>query len=144
MSSKVPLPLPVPNPDNQGFWEACKRHELVIQQCSRCKTFRHPPRPTCYKCHCSEYGWQRVSGSGTVYTYTVTHQPVHPALADKVPWTVVIVELKEGIRMVSHLVDCPPDQVRIGMPVEVTFEDVTEDVSLPYFRPADTSESPEC
>ncbi len=137
MEPQASLPLPVPNPDNQGFWDACRRHELVVQRCSGCRALRHPPRPGCPKCRSTESEWHRVSGRGTIYTYTITHQAIHPALKGRVPWTVVLVDLEEGVRMVSHLVDSSTEQVRIGMPVEVTFEDVNEEVSLPYFRPSD-------
>jgi uncharacterized OB-fold protein len=77
----------------------------------------------------------KSSGRGTVYTYTITHHPVHPALQEKVPWTVVSVELEEGVQITSNLLDTPPDEVKIGMPVEVTFEAVNEEITLPQFRP---------
>ena len=139
MSSSVSLPLPVPTPDTQGFWDACKRHELVVQRCLRCRTYRYPPQPMCYHCSSSDWEWAQVSGRGTIHTYTITYQPVHPALASRVPWTVVIVELEEGVHIVSHLVGCPPEHVHIGMPVEVVFEDVTDEVTLPKFCPARSS-----
>ncbi|MFQ5874385.1 MAG: Zn-ribbon domain-containing OB-fold protein [Dehalococcoidia bacterium] len=136
MASSIPLPLPVPSPDSQGFWDACKRHELVIQRCSKCRAYRYPPRPMCFDCNATNWEWAKASGRGTIYTYTITYQPVHPALDGRVPWTVITVELEEGVRMVSNLVDCPPEKVQIGMPVSVTFEDVNEEVTLPRFRPA--------
>ena len=136
MTTGASLPVPVPTPDNQGFWEACSRHELVIQRCPQCDTLRHPPRPVCSTCHSDDIDWKRVSGLGTIYTYSITHQAVHPALRDRVPWNVIMVDLDEGVRMFSHLVDCPEEKVSIGLRVEVTFEDVGEGISLPYFRPA--------
>ena len=81
-------------------------------------------------------GWKKVSGLGTVYSYTVTHQAIHPSLRGRVPWTVIMVDLDEGVRMISHVVDCPAEDVRIGMRVEVVFEEVEAGVTLPYFRPA--------
>ena len=131
-----PLPIPVPSIDNQAFWEACNRGELVIQHCPRCDVLRHPPRPMCPGCRSKELGWKKVSGLGTVYSYTVTHQAIHPSLRGRVPWTVIMVDLDEGVRMISHIVDCPAEDVRIRMRVEVVFEEVEAGVTLPYFRPA--------
>ena len=131
-----PLPIPVPSIDNQAFWEACNRGELVIQHCPRCDVLRHPPRPMCPGCRSKELGWKKVSGLGTVYSYTVTHQAIHPSLRGRVPWTVIMVDLDEGVRMISHIVDCSAEDVRIGMRVEVVFEEVEAGVTLPYFRPA--------
>ena len=131
-----PLPIPVPSIDNQAFWEACNRGELVIQHCPRCDVLRHPPRPMCPGCRGRGLGWKKVSGLGTVYSYTVTHQAIHPSLRGRVPWTVIMVDLDEGVRMISHIVDCPAEDVRIGMRVEVVFEEVEAGVTLPYFCPA--------
>jgi uncharacterized OB-fold protein len=90
----------------------------------------------CPGCRGRGLGWKKVSGLGTVYSYTVTHQAIHPSLRDRVPWTVIMVDLDEGVRMISHIVDCPAEDVRIGMRVEVVFEEVEAGVTLPYFRPA--------
>ena len=133
--SLQPLPIPVPSIDNQAFWEACNRGELVIQHCSRCDVLRHPPRPMCPSCRSKELGWKKVSGLGTVYSYTVTHQAIHPSLRGRVPWTVIMVDLDEGVRMISHIVDCSAEDVHIGMRVQVVFEEVDAGITLPYFRP---------
>ena len=131
-----PLPIPVPSIDNQAFWEACNRGELVIQHCPRCDVLRHPPRPMCPGCRSKELGWKKVSGLGTVYSYTVTHQAIHPSLRGRVPWTVIMVDLDEGVRMISHIVDCNAEEVHIGMRVQVVFEEAEAGITLPYFRPA--------
>ena len=138
MPENTPLPLPVPTIDNQAFWEACNRQELIIQHCPRCDTLRHPPRPLCPRCRQGNLGWKQVSGLGTIYSYTITHQAIHPALKDRVPWNVIMVDLDEGVRMISHLVDCPTENIRIGMRVQVVFEEVEVGVTLPYFCPAAT------
>jgi uncharacterized OB-fold protein len=88
----------------------------------------------CSSCGSTEYEWTAVSGRGTVFSYIVTHQAIHPALAELVPHLVVLVELEEGVRITSNVVDCPPDEVAIGMPVEVTFERMNEEITLPKFR----------
>jgi len=90
----------------------------------------------CPNCGSWNAEWAEVSGKGKVYTYIVAHQPFHPAFVDDVPYAVVIVELEEGVRLVSNVVDCRPEDIYIGMPVEVVFDDVTEKVTLPRFRRA--------
>jgi len=127
-------PLPHMTQETREFWEGCKRHELLIQRCKDCGTYRHYPRPMCPNCGSWNVEWIKVSGEGKVYTYIVAHRPFHPAFFGDVPYAVVIVELEEGVRMVSNLVDCKPQDIYIGMPVEVAFDDVTEEVTLPRFR----------
>ena len=129
-------PLPHTAGQAQEFWEGCRRHELLIQRCTDCGAYRHYPRPMCPECGSWNAEWARVSGKGTVYTYTIAVQPFHPGFANEVPYAAVIVELEEGIRLMSNVVDCPPDDIYIGMPVEVVFDDVAEEVTLPRFRKA--------
>jgi len=126
-------PLPLPDPETAFFWEATARRKLEILRCQSCKTWVHYPKPSCWNCSSGDLKPEEVSGRGTVYSYTVTHQDVPGYTA---PFAVVIVELEEqaGLRMVSNVVDVPPDDVRIGMPVEVTFQPVAEDVWLPLFK----------
>jgi uncharacterized OB-fold protein len=126
-------PLPLPDPDTAFFWEATARRQLEILRCQTCKTWVHYPKPSCWNCSSGDLKPEAVSGRGTVYSYTVTHQDVPGYTA---PFAVVIVELEEqaGLRMVSNVVDVPPEDVRIGMPVEVTFQPVAEDVWLPLFK----------
>lgn len=128
-------PYPVPNPDNAPFWDACHRGELRLQRCTQCRTWRHHPRPMCPHCGSMEHEWARASGRGVVHTFTVVHGPTLPAFTARLPYNVVAVELDEGVYMVSNLVDCPPDAIRIGMPVEVVFEPLTDTITLPKFRP---------
>jgi len=90
----------------------------------------------CPNCGSWNVEWAKVSGKGEVYTYIVAHRPFHPAFADDVPYAVVTVELEEGVRIVGNVVDCGPEDIYIGMPVEVVFDDVTEKVTLPRFRSA--------
>jgi uncharacterized OB-fold protein len=128
--------LPVPEPDNQPFWDALRAGELRIQRCVDCDTLQHPPQPICPRCPDSPQEWALMSGRGEVYSYVVTHQPTNPAFRDKTPFATVIVELAEGPRLVSNLVDVAPDAIEIGMPVEVVFHPVTEEITLPLFRRA--------
>jgi uncharacterized OB-fold protein len=134
--SGAAIPLPVPNQDNEGFWDACRRHELRLQRCRRCRTFRHHPRPMCPGCNSTEYEWAAVSGRGVLYTFTIVHDPTLPAFQPQIPYNVAVVQLEEGPFMVTNIVGCATDQIRIGMAVAVEFEDLSSTVSLPRFRPA--------
>ena len=136
----MPLPGWTPDSPDAGFWEACRRHELVVQQCSDCKAFRHTPEILCYLCHSFNYEWFKTSGKGVVYSYMNSEYPVHPVLRDRVPYNVALVEIPEAgnVRMVGNIVDADYDDIYIGMPVEVYFEDHTEEeVTLPLWKRAD-------
>jgi uncharacterized OB-fold protein len=124
--------MPPPNPLTAGFWDAAAHRQLVVQRCS-CGRYRHYPQLLCPGCHSGDWSWARVSGRGTVYSYTVTHRAFHPAWADRVPFAVATIDLEEGVRMVSDLPPEDTEEVRIGMPVEVFF-DRQESVTLPRFR----------
>jgi len=137
----MPEGMPLPNVnerDTAEFWAACRRHEMVVQRCAECGTFRHTPMPICYKCRSFQYEWAPVSGKGVVFSYTIIHNMVHPALRGHDPFNVVVVELPDAgnVRMVGNVLDCPNDQMYVGMPVEVTWDDVNENVTLPLWRPA--------
>ena len=107
----------------------------MIQRCAACGTWRHPPVPICSACHATTHRWERVSGRGRVFSYTIAHHAVHPALVERVPYNIALVELPDagGVRLVSNLVDVPGEEVAIGLEVEVVFEEQGE-VTLPRFR----------
>lgn len=130
------FPHPAPNADVAPFWDWCRRGELRIQRCSDCGAYRHHPRPRCPDCASAAYEWARVSGRGTVHSYTICHPPVLPAFADRVPYNAVVVRLDEGPFMVSNLVECTNEDIRVGMPVEVRLVAVDDDLTLPLFAPA--------
>lgn len=129
-------PLPILDSDSVLFWEACKRHELLIQQCEECGSYRYPPRPICPNCFSLKARWNTSSGRGEVYTFTVARVPLTPEWAPDVPYVVGVIQLDEGIRIVSNVVGCKPEDITIGMPVDVTFDDVTDTITLPRFKPA--------
>ncbi len=133
---EYPKPLPVPDADTRPFWEGTKKHELRIQRCQSCRSFFFYPRSVCPKCHSQQLEWVRVSGKAQLYSYAIVHRATNAGFAPDVPYTYVIVQLEEGPRMISNVVQCPLNGLRIGMPLEVTFEDVTVDVTLPKFKPA--------
>jgi len=119
----------------EPFWEALRKRELRIQACSHCAALRFIPKEVCPNCSSSDYGWQQVSGLGRVYSYTTIHGGVGPAFRDDIPFVTVIVELDEGPRIMSHLTNCLPESVQIGMRVSVVFEDATDELTLYRFEP---------
>lgn len=130
------MPAPAVTDDTRPFFEAALEHRLVIQRCASCGTHRHPPRPLCPYCHSFAAAWTEVPGTGTLFTYAVVHQPLMPALVDVVPYVVAMVELDGtgGTRLTSNLVDAPLDSLGAGLPVEVTWEDMSPSLTLPRFR----------
>ena len=133
------MPLPAPSPDglDQEFWEAARRHELVVQRCNSCQTFQFGPEWICYNCHAFDLGWHRVSGRGRIYSWERIWYPVHPALRDACPYMVVLVELPDAgnVRMVGNLLGDPMQEVPIGAEVEAVFEDhEPEQVTLVQWR----------
>jgi uncharacterized OB-fold protein len=131
-------PLPDPGPDDAEFWAACSRHELAVQLCLACTTLRFPPRPICSKCTSSEMAWKPLSGEGTLYTFTVVHHIVEEAFVKRGPYNVAVVELTgtDGLRMISNVIDVSEEQLQIGMPLIVSWEDAPHEITLPRFRSA--------
>jgi uncharacterized protein len=131
-------PLPHVDEENRWFWEACARHELVLQKCVRCSRIRFYPRALCPSCLSSETRYLRASGRGKVYTFTVTHQNQSTGFRDELPYVMAYVELEEGPRILTNIVKTPLDDVKIGMPVEVVFEDIDEALAIPKFQKTET------
>jgi uncharacterized OB-fold protein len=128
-------PLPNISPEMAPFFAAARRRELVVQRCAGCGAHRFPARDQCSGCLSRESTWVTTGGRGTVFSFAVMHQVYHPGFAAEVPYAVVVIELAEGARVLSNLVDCAVADIRIGMPVEVVFEDLSPEVTLPKFRP---------
>lgn len=129
-------PVPEITPEMAPFWAAARERRLVVQRCTGCGTLRFPARPRCSACLGGDAEWVPVSGRGEVFSYVVMHQAAHPGFAAAVPYAVAAVQLAEGVRMLAGVTGVPPHDVRIGMPVEVAFEERGPDVLLPVFRPA--------
>lgn len=129
-------PLPLPDEDTRPFWEGCRRRELVMQRCVDCGAMRFTPRPLCPKCRSKGADWVPVSGRGTIASRVVVHAPVLPAFVDRVPYTVVLVALEEdpALRLVGNVLDAAPEEVEIGRSVEVDFEELTPEITLPQWR----------
>lgn len=136
MTDRPHFPPPVPSEDAAPFWTHLHAGEFRVQRCARCDRLQHPPRTVCPACGSADHDWVPVSGRGTVYSFVVTHQAVHPAFEGHTPYVTVLVELEEGPRMASNLLDVAVDEVRIGMPVQVELVRVSDDVTLPLFRRA--------
>lgn len=128
-------PLPAVTALTEPFWSAARSHQLVLQQCQACDAYRFPPEVGCYVCSSTEARWSPASGRAKLYSWTVAYPPVLPYFQERVPWPVAVVELEEGPRMVTNLVDVLVDDYRIGMPLQVAFEDIDDDLSLVVFRP---------
>ncbi len=129
----LPAGLPAPAPSGDGldkeFWEAVGRHELAVQRCTDCGAFQFGPEWLCHRCRSGNLGWHRVSGRGRVYSWERVWHPVHPALKERCPYLVVVVELPEAknVRMVGNLIGDPRQEVEIGAEVEAVFEDHEEE-----------------
>ena len=119
----------------EPFWRSIQDGKLCIQRCARCGTFRHPPQPICARCHAFEEEWVEVAGEATLYSFTVVHHPVHPAVKGWAPYATGLVELAEGVRIVSLIRGVPLDRIRIGMRLRVAFERLAPDFQLPVFGP---------
>ena len=130
-------PLPTPSAVSQPFWDAAKEHRLLYQRCQSCGTRVFYPRDICPGPQCFGVGtleWVEATGKGWVYSYTVSYQPAHPGFADDVPYVLAIVELDEGWRMNSNIVNCDHASIEIGARVEVIWDDVTPEFTLPKFQ----------
>lgn len=125
---------PVENQDNAHYWQGLREGKLLIQRCKSCGKLRHPPQPMCEHCQSLEWDTIESEGKGTVYTYTVMHYPEIPPF--DYPNAIVLVDLEEGVRLVSQLIDTRPEDIHIGMAVEMTIKEVQDGMSLPLFRPA--------
>ncbi len=129
-------PLPRPDDATAPYWEACRAGELRVQRCGSCGRSRFPPQPMCPACHSLESTWALVPGRGHIYSFVIAHPPVLPAFVDRTPLPIVLVELEDdpSIRIVGNLLDAIPDAIEIGLRVEMTFERVTEEITLPQWR----------
>lgn len=131
---KTTKPLPIPNPDTEPFWQGCARGQLLLQRCHSCSEYRHPPSPMCHGCLSTDHEWVPAGGHGTVYSFVIVHQPLRGWEAE-VPYVVAIIVLDEGPHVLSNVVGVAVERVEIGMPVQVIFEKVTDEISLPKFKP---------
>ena len=130
-------PVPEISEINRIYYEGCAQGELRVRHCPRCDARFRFAHEWCPNCWSLEISWQKVSGRGRVATYCVVHQAPSPAFEDITPYVLALIDLDEGVRMMSNVIDCPPEAVKIGLPVKVTFEK-RGDVHLPMFVLSDS------
>lgn len=133
--SAVAFPLPEATPDSQPYWDGLREHRLVLQKCVACGAVRHYPRPVCDRCFSMEVAWVEACGRGTIHSWTISHHAFHPAFEARLPLFLATVDLEEGVRLNCRLEGVTPSEIRIGLPVEVGFEDVQPGLALPIVRP---------
>ena len=138
MDAAVKPPLPIPDELTEFFWEGVRARKLMILCCRSCGHFIHYPRLVCEKCRSEDLAPEQVSGRATLYSYTITKRPWHPFWVGKVPYVLATVELSEqkDQKMLTNLVECPQEAIKIGMPVKIVFREVSKALTLPFFRPA--------
>jgi uncharacterized OB-fold protein len=129
-------PLPVPTDWSRPFWEGAREHKLLLKKCSKCGNIDHPPYLFCTSCMAEEHEWIEASGRGTLYSYAVNTFGVPFPFWDDMPYVLAIIDLDEGPRLVSNVVDCDLERLENGMNLEVVFDDVTPEVTLPKWKPA--------
>lgn len=131
-------PLPVPDPVTKPYWDSVKAHAMQLQQCGDCGKFVFYPRAVCPHCFSRNLQWTPVSGRGKIYGFTISHQKKMPNFGADVPYTIAVVELAEGVRMMTNIVgvEADPSKIKVGMGVVVQYDDVTDAITLPKFRPA--------
>ena len=137
-----PITPPLPQPESDFYWEKCQQHELWVRKCNGCNQAYFYPRNFCPNCFSRNTVWVQCSGKGTLHTFGIVVRPPHRAWAEDVPFVVAMVDLEEGCRIPTNLVqaainlDNPGESIKVGMPVEVVWEDRTDKISLPMFKPA--------
>ena len=133
MSTQLSASMIQQDSDSRPYWEGLEQGELRIQRCDACARAVFYPRALCPHCFSDQLSWIVATGKGTIYSYTVAHQAFGPFAAET-PFVVAIVELEEGVRMMTRIIDAPRERIAIGAAVQVTFETVGEHFTLPYFR----------
>jgi uncharacterized OB-fold protein len=134
--SKVTRPIPVPNQWTQPFWDAAKRGELALQRCQQCGHFQHPPYATCVSCISTDLAFDGVRGLGAIYAYTIMYHSGDKRFAAAVPYASIIVELDDapGAFLAGNLLDAPYTMAKVGRRVEVVFQPLNDEITLPQFR----------
>jgi uncharacterized OB-fold protein len=139
-TANVP-PAPAPQPikpaisdTNKPFWDGCRAHKLMAQQCTHCQELRYPVAAVCPNCLSTGCEWRELSGRGELFSYIIIHRGYHPYWAQRVPYNVAFIELEEGLRMFSNIVGTPNDALKVGQKVKVAFEERGEDLVVPVFE----------
>jgi uncharacterized OB-fold protein len=134
--AEVQKPMPKPSKWSRPFWEAAKQHKLVLKRCKDCGHIDHPPYLYCTNCLSDNSEWIEAKGKAKLYAYAINEYMVPFPFWDDMPYVVAMVDLPEGVRMISNIIECPHDQLKNGMDLEVVFDDVSAEFTLPKWRPA--------
>jgi uncharacterized OB-fold protein len=131
-------PIPIPQPESDNYWEGAKAGELRLRHCDDCNQAYFYPRNICPDCGNNNTSWITASGKAKIHTFAIVHRPPHPGFMDDIPYVPAIVELEEGPRMATQIVnvEADPSKISIDMEVKVVFESITDEISLPKFEPA--------
>ncbi len=129
-------PLPIPSPESEPFWAAAKEHKLKIQRCRDCAGTWFPPATLCAHCGSRDHDWIVAAGRGKIHSFVAYHRLYHKGWEGELPYVIAIIELTEGARMLGNITGIEVDEVVCDLPVEVVFDDVTADVTIPKFQPA--------
>ena len=136
MSGAMARPvIPAPNLDTKPFWDGCAEGKLLLQRCAVCEAYRHPPSPICPHCLSDDHRWVPANGRGIVYTFVIVREQRARGWEKMVPYVLAVVELAEGPRILTNITNVAPEEVTIGMPVEVTFAELDGSTRLPLFQP---------
>jgi uncharacterized OB-fold protein len=130
-----PRPLPEETALTAPFWQGARERRLAVQRCTDCGGLRWPPEAACYDCGSLDHEWVEMSGRATLYTWTIAHPPLLPFFHQRAPWPIAVVQLEEGPRLVTNITGIDPEYYEIGMPLEATYEDIGDNVTLVVFRP---------
>jgi hypothetical protein len=136
MDAAYRKPVPEITSDTRTYWEGLKQGRLLLQRCAECGRIRHYPRPVCDACFSMKVDWVPASGKGTVHSWTVTHHPFHAGFKEELPFTLVTVDLEEGVRLNAQARGIGDNELRVGLPVRIGIEKATEEFSLPVVLPA--------
>ena len=127
--------LPTPDAETQPFWDGARDGKLLIRRCGACGEAHFYPRPFCPKCWSDDVRWEEAGGRATLYTWSVVHRNDLPPFGDRVPYVAAAVDLDEGPRMLTNVVGCEFDALTVGLPLEVSYQAISDDVTIPVFRP---------
>lgn len=136
-ATQKPKPVPIVNPWARPFWDAARENKLKIQKCTDCNSHIFYPRIACPHCFSDNVEWVETSGKGKIYSYTVVENNAPSAFIGDLPYVVAVVRLEEGVQLLTNIVDCDPYEVECDMPVQVTFEKLNDEFTLPKFKPAE-------
>lgn len=128
--------LPTPDAETQPFWDAAREGKLLLRRCATCGEAHYYPRPFCPKCWSGDVTWEEASGAATLYTWSVVHRNDLPPFPERVPYVAAVVDLAEGPRMMTNVVDCEFDDLEVGMTLAVAYREISDEVTIPVFRPA--------